>query len=85
MQEKLTNRIKKGVQLLEEQQGYNKADILRRLETIEQGISPASMSNIMNDKEVGLKILNRARTGVETIILREIGIYRRRKITYLET
>ena len=60
MQEKLTNRIKKGVQLLEEQQGYNKADILRRLETIEQGISPASMSNIMNDKEVGLKILNRA-------------------------
>ncbi|MEL6719561.1 MAG: hypothetical protein AAFP82_12665, partial [Bacteroidota bacterium] len=75
MQENLINRIKAGVELLEERQGYNQADILRRLKTLNKGISPASMSNILNNKEVGPKILNKVKEGVEMIILEEIGMY----------
>lgn len=75
MQKDLINRIQAGVQLLEERQGYNQADILKKLKTLSLTISAASLSNIINSRKVGLKTLQKSAEGVNKIIVSELGMH----------
>jgi len=85
MQENLINRIKAGVQLLEDHKGYNQADILKKLKTLNLEISAASLSNIINGKAVGIKTLQKGVEGVANIIASELGMYYEEKTSSYES
>lgn len=74
MKAAFANQIIKGIQLLEDRQGYNRSDILKKLKTLDKNISAASLSNILNGKDVGIKTIQRALDGITSIVADELGM-----------
>ncbi len=66
--------IQKGFDLLKQHKIYNQAIILRKLKTLEIEVSPASFSNIINNKKKpGPLLLKSISEGITKIIEKELG------------
>ena len=66
--------VNAGLKLLYEQLGYIQSDILGKLRTLRHDISSASLSNIKNDKTVGIATLETAAKGIQTLMEQELDM-----------
>lgn len=65
--------IKIGYQELHQEKKYKQANILRKLRTMDIKIAPASLSNILNDKDVGLPLVKLVFNGLQKILQAELS------------
>lgn len=66
--------VNAGLKLLYEQLGYLQSDVLGKLRTLRHEISSASLSNIKNDKPVGIGTLEMAGKGIQLLIEQELDM-----------
>ena len=69
----LRKRIIMAVTLLMKQEGYGQNTIVAKLQTLGYKIATATMSNLLNDKIVGIATLKKTEEGILTIIRQELG------------
>jgi hypothetical protein len=73
--ERYVDIIRKGLDLLAEQQDYRQVDVLAKFETLGKTVSRASLSNIVTGaRTVGLPVMRKASDGLEEIIGSELGM-----------
>lgn len=73
-EERLKDTIKKGVKLLQEEKSYQQSGLVKKMITLNYTISTSSLSNILNDKRIGLPALQIVSKGILEIIERELGM-----------
>lgn len=76
--------VQHGLVLLKTEKGYLQSNVVQKLVTLEKKVSAPSLSNIVNNKNVGIKILMTASDGVRSIIKMELGKeYNEKSQTYI--
>lgn len=73
-EERCYDIVQKGVALLTEKQEYKQVNLVNKLKMLNQGVSPASLSNIVKGKKAGLQVLKTTAEGIQVIVRSELGM-----------
>lgn len=68
------NIVCTGLEHLSDQRGYNQNTVLGKLRMLHHGISPASLTNIKKDNNVGLATLELAAKGIHLLMEKELDM-----------
>ena len=72
-EERLRNIVKSGFAILQEEKSYKQNQIINKFKTLNIKVSSASLSNLLNNKNVGLDVLKKTADGIEAILQSELG------------
>ena len=65
--------INAGIKLLTKEKGYSYRSITKKLRYLGFEISPASLSNLINERRVSLFLLERTLEGLQVLVRKELG------------
>jgi formate dehydrogenase maturation protein FdhE len=72
-EERFRTIVIKGFKILQNEKSYKQNQIINKLRTLNSAVSTASLSNLLAEKAVGLDVLQKVATGIQEIILAELG------------
>lgn len=73
-EQRLRNIVCRGLVHLQERLSYGQNNVVNKLKMLDKAVSTASLSNIKNNRSVGLFALNTAAKGMEILLQQELDM-----------